>query len=138
MKIMARIKFLTHCVAATCCLGGVGTAFGQQFPPAISWNAYAVVPGRLLGDGTAYACDNPEAKPSGHGCWVPGLIATNAGHPRKISVDELLQLKVKGALPQGKTARLVGVGPWWTNRSNGKSSSLELDHDSFMILYNIE
>ncbi len=114
-------------------LFGVSSAMAQNSVKA-SWNAFAIVSGQLQSDGTVFACDNPEARVKGNDCWLPGWVASNVGRPRRMDVAELLQQKLKGTLPQGKTARLVGVGPSWSEANR----SVVLDKDRFVVFYNVE
>jgi len=115
------------------------TAVAQA--PKSLWDSFIVISGSLQRDGTAIACRDTEAIPTTNmigpdtckvTTFTKGVIR---GRPEKLTIQELLDSHLKGELPAGQHAYVVGVGPGF--RMAGKPAAVDYAADKFVIYYKL-
>ena len=98
-----------------------------------SWNAFAVIKGRMTGDGFVFACEDAEADVDLRNmCWRRNqLIAQNVGPAKRMSLNEVFDRQVRKTLPPGLSAKVVGLGPTFVGHIATISSN------SLVLYYNL-
>lgn len=135
MKRRYRSVLVAMSTAAALSLAGASSA---QVPGAL-WDGFVVVEGKLSKDGTAEVCRDKDAtiQPSGHCMVVTVLKGERRGKPERMKLQDVLDMRLAGALPIGVKGKFIGVGPGVRHISSRSGGSYHFTDDRFVIYYKL-